>query len=222
MRIYSEVEKLFSTLWLSSGCEVAKKPWWLKEMASLLTKWETDYVSMFNSITGQFFFFHRLLTLHLHTLYDSFQALGDAFLDNWRYTHTKISQLHIKRLIRLPIYPLIYMFTCFLFCLFLDFSPVLALQFQYGFFHSSHVLLTLSLLCIKRPVIRHKVQFLLHISVQAARLPAAQSWNQSPNPETLKPSGRVRQRRKRHTSTWRGRQKECRWTCRQKSLVWIK
>lgn len=88
MRIYSEVEKLFSTLWLSSGCEVAKKPWWLKEMASLLTKWETDYVSMFNSITGQFFFFHRLLTLHLHTLYDSFQALGDAFLDNWRYTHT--------------------------------------------------------------------------------------------------------------------------------------
>lgn len=98
------------------------------------------------------------------------------------------------------------MFTCFLFPLFLDFSPVLALQFQYGFFHSSHVLLTLSLLCIKRPVIHHKVQFLLHISVQAARLPAAQSWNQSPNPETLKPSGRVRQRRKRHTSTWRGRQ----------------
>lgn len=81
---------------------------------------------------------------------------------------------------------------------------------------------TLSLLCIKRPVIRHKVQFLLHSSVQAARLPAAQSWNQSPNPETLKPSGRVRQRRKRHTSTWRGRQKECRWTWRQKSLVWIK
>lgn len=91
------------------------------------------------------------------------------------------------------------MFTCFLFPLFLHFSPVLALQFQYGFFHSSHVLLTLSLLCIKRPVIRHKVQFLLHISVQAAHLPAAQSWNQSPNPETLKPSGRVRHRGERDT-----------------------
>lgn len=126
MRIYSEVEKLFSTLWLSSGCEVAKKPWWLKEMASLLTKWETMFQCLIQLQDS--FFFHRLLTLHLHTLYDSFQALGDAFLDNWSYTHTKISQLHIKRLIRLPIYPLIYMFTCFLFPLFLDFSPVIAIS----------------------------------------------------------------------------------------------
>lgn len=64
--------------------------------------------------------------------------------------------------------------------------------------HLSFPPLTVSTVCIKRPVIHHRVRAECSSCYPSVcRLLVCQpsrTWNQSPNPETLKPSGRVRQR----------------------------
>lgn len=69
--------------------------------------------------------------------------------------------------------------------------------------------LTVSTVCIKRPVIHHRVRAECSSCYPSVcRLLVCQPsriWNQSPNPETLKPSRRVRQRWRRKPERVRGR-----------------
>lgn len=75
--------------------------------------------------------------------------------------------------------------------------------------HLSSPPLTVSTVCIKRPVIHHRVRAECSSCYPSVcRLLVCQpsrTWNQSPNPETLKPSGRVRQRQRRKPERVSGR-----------------
>lgn len=92
------------------------------------------------------------------------------------------------------------------------FPPTFSFPFSPGI-HSSHLSfppLTVSTVCIKRPVIHHWVRAECSSCYPSVcRLLVCQPsriWNQSPNPETLKPSRRVRQRWRRKLERVRGRQ----------------